>query len=115
MKLIVLLGMLLVCAWASANIKPLKSDPTQPKVTDVKTAKGVDRQSANITWQLQAITLSEFQRNAIINGEVVQEGQRISQTTVVERIEVGRVVIRQNGRRTILSLDNADIKKPAGS
>jgi MSHA biogenesis protein MshK len=90
---------LLICAvGAPANALAL-SDPTRP--TDPTAYFGTG--SAARTWSLQSILFASDRRIAVINGERVQEGDRIGSARVV-RIRDSHVLLDTGERSLTLRL-----------
>ncbi|WP_111978324.1 hypothetical protein [Algibacillus agarilyticus] len=114
MKIILLTLLTFLSLALSAAIKPLKTDPTQPKVGYTLSERATST-VAPTSWVLQAINISAFGRNAIINGQVYSEGQRISASTIIEKIDFGLVKLNSQGKTRVLSLNNADIKKESNA
>lgn len=96
---------LLACAFAGSLLAPwvvaqekteAMSDPTRPLGYQAA-AKRVE------SWQLNSIFLSNQRKRAIINGQLVGVGDRVSGATVV-RIESGHVLLNTSKGEKLLRL-----------
>jgi hypothetical protein len=91
---------------AYAEILPLAADPMQPKIKGLvshSTAKRV-----NTIWSLQAVNIRETNKHAIINGQIVYEGQQLAKNVMVKQIRANRVVLNNQGKEQILKLALVD-------
>lgn len=81
----------------------LMADPTKPPAWLGKNIPTASQQSPAKNYQLQQILISEQRRLAIINGELVSEGQNIANARVV-KISFDKVVLRVGGQNKTLKL-----------
>lgn len=109
------LALFLLCLFSSAafaSIKALPADPTKPKVW----LKGVSGESNNESttttrWKLQAVSIGEGSKSAVISGKVVSEGQSLRSDVTVESIEPRKVVINNQGSLQTLKMKYLKIKQ----
>lgn len=88
-------------------------DPTKPFGFDVEPELIIQEQDVrqnNITWRLSGIRIAESDRSAILNGQVVREGDNISGARIVE-IKPAWVVIEHEKQRIRLELLDINIKQ----
>lgn len=78
------------------------ADPTRPPAWLGKSIQVAPQTSAK-SYQLQQILISEQRRLAIINGELVSEGQNFENARVV-KISFDKVVLRVSGKKKTLTL-----------
>lgn len=92
----VMAAALLVASTAAAQSL---SDPTRRPDAAASLASA----SGQSGWQLQSTQVSGRGRSAVINGQIVREGQRIADARVL-RIEHGQVILDVGGHRTTVSM-----------
>jgi len=112
------LGMLsLGCALnALAESPGALVDPTRPPgyVEPAVAAQVAAERSAVQTWSVSMIRVGAHQRFAIVNGELVREGDELGAARVV-RIGPRGVQLEQHGKRYEVAMAVADVKKKIGS
>jgi MSHA biogenesis protein MshK len=99
--LAVLLTWAALLSQAQAQAQP--QDPTQPPQTLVG-AVAIEKPS--ITLSLDSILIGDDRRVAVINGEVVGEGDSLADTRIV-RIGSDNVLVRRAGESARLELPSA--------
>ncbi len=104
-KFIALLSACLMNIGAAASAEPLV-DPTQPY--NARSASRVDGPHAAATLQLEAILHGSQRRLAIINGQLVHEGDRIA-NNLIESITPTSVRYSCQGQQHTLSLTSASL------
>ncbi|MEX2487896.1 MAG: general secretion pathway protein GspB [Pseudomonadales bacterium] len=86
-------------------------DPTRP--TDYTPSSAASTQtpklSGSMEWKLSAIRISPDMRKAIVNGRLVQEGERVGEATVAN-ISSGSVVLNYRGQEIKVNLVPQDVK-----
>ncbi len=98
----------------SANIPALAElagglvDPTRP--LDYVAGTG---ESAQTNLVLTSVMIMGNTRTAVINGERVEERQRVGGAEVIS-IRPGRVILRQGGHRQELKVHSGGVKKSPG-
>jgi MSHA biogenesis protein MshK len=97
-----LLMLMMSCVlWAARPV----TDPTYP----LSSAMGI--QSTGGRWVLSSILISPTRKIAIINGQVLQRGDKI-ETFRIQAIEPHRVVLRNETDQKILALLPQSVKRP---
>jgi len=94
-----LIPLLLSMLWLNTAI----ADPTRPPAWLGNSIQAAPQQSAGQSYLLQQILVSEQRRLAIINGELVSEGQSIQNARVVN-ISFDKVVLRVGSKKKTLTL-----------
>lgn len=86
-------------------------DPTRPP--DFLYAQPVVIPREVAEFEVIGIKYSESQRSAIVNGQVVSEGQPLG-PAVVKRIDASQVVLDYEGEEVIVELVRRSVKQPVG-
>jgi len=91
-------------------------DPTRPPgyVEPAMAARIAAESSAVQAWSVSMIRVGAERPFAIVNGELVHEGDRLGQARVV-RIGARTVQLERNGARFRITISVADVKKKTGS
>lgn len=88
-------------------------DPTRPYLYDVAppiTPQGKGKEE----WRLSGVQIRPHSKSAILNGKLVQVGDRIGAASVVN-IEPWQVTLTEEYRHVIVKLLSADVKVKVGS
>lgn len=101
---IALSGALVLPALAAEN------DPTRP--IDYKPATRAVGNVSGLT--LQSLLIAQQRKHAVINGQRVKEGDRVSGAKVLQITAEG-VVVEHSGKRRTLKLNTVDIKRARGN
>jgi MSHA biogenesis protein MshK len=100
----------LVAFVVQVQVQAQSSDPTKP-LNFVATAGGVAG-SAQETIKLTSILMSSERKIAIINGQVLQEGQTLKGVGAqVKKIDADAVTLQQNGKVWRVPLNSTVIRK----
>lgn len=110
-----LLTAVLVIAGLGFGSSAYASDPTRPPAW-MQQAPSVVPAVSQANFNLQQVLVRDDQRLAVINGELLREGQRISGAQVIE-IKAAEVVLKTSQKRFVVSLLNNTrvIRETAGS
>lgn len=100
MKLLMLLGV-----FGSVVAGPVLAleDPTRPSGFNAPTAEAPKPQA---NFSLDSIMIGDGKRLAVINGQMVREGQSLEQARVV-KVTPDRVVLSVNGQQRVLRWNTA--------
>jgi hypothetical protein len=102
-----LIGLLVVPLRADDVLR----DPTRPPQS-VEAAKVVPPEGGS--WQVSSILFSSLRRVATVNGQVVQEGDRVDGARVT-RIEAAVVYLQVGSRQVRIYTTFGKIKRPVNS
>jgi len=105
------------CAFgAPAQTEAVLVDPTRPPgyVEPAIAAQVAAEQSEVRTWSVSMIRVGARQRLAIVNGELVREGDQIGGVRVL-KIEPRTVQLERRGKRYEVAMTVAGVKEPADS
>lgn len=83
-------------------------DPTRPPM--VLRSPGVEQKSPATELKLDTVLVSPGRRVAVINGNVLREGDEVGGATI-EQIDLQGVVINRGGQQVTLRLGLGEIKK----
>jgi len=91
-------------------------DPTRPPgyVEPAAAAQAVAETALVKSWSVSMIRVGERRRFAIVNGELVREGDKIGEARVLE-IRPRGVQLERHGKRFRIMFSVADVKKKIGS
>ncbi|MGI5310583.1 hypothetical protein [Rheinheimera sp. WS51] len=105
MKILLSFSLLLICFSCNA-------DPTQPAAGWGKHANALVQKNTAVDQSLKVQLIKKNGSGwlAIIDGNLVREGQSLANYKVLE-INAKQVVIERNGNRQILNLHNTAIKQ----
>lgn len=101
-----LLGSVFTLAHAEQSIK---KDPTRPALSNINPSAS-SKAPKKPNWRLQAVTYSENQQLAIINGKSYQAGQWLNKEAKLSQIFPDAVVILVGNKTQTLSLRANKIK-----
>lgn len=85
-------------------------DPTRPPQVAVASPAG--EESSMVPWKLSMIKVTNGKYLALINGQIVSQGDRIG-GAVVKRIGATGVAITEADEDMVLSLGSHDFKVPS--
>jgi MSHA biogenesis protein MshK len=107
----ILLAWLILGAWQIASADALP-DPTRPSI-DLGSGSAVDVApvEAATSHGLQSIIISPQHRAAIINGQMVQQGDKFGDATLLEVREGSVVLQNARGQRVMELFPKVSIKK----
>lgn len=104
----VLLGLLLGTVGSVAGANETLFDPTRPSGASANSPPAAFEELGGL--QLHATRIAPGKRTVVINGVVVEQGQRIGSAQVLG-IEHGQVELDVEGRQRILRLLPNEVKK----
>lgn len=110
-----LIALLITCFTMSASGLSMGAelpDPTRPYLYDV--APPVSQEKGKEEWHLSGVQIRPGSKSAILNGKVVQVGDRIGAASVVN-IEPWQVTLTEDYRHIVIKLLAADVKVKAGA
>ena len=109
-KLVLLVIILAVpVAMAQSEILP---DPTRPAQYQ-ETLSVQEMPQSELEWNLTAIRISDTDRSAIVNGQIVRPGQIIGQAKLAE-IRADEVILEHDNRKIAVKLiKKLSLRKPS--
>lgn len=99
---------------ATSGFAQVLTDPTRP--AEFQTALVIQELPEELVdWKVTAIRISAKDRTAIVNGDIVREGQTIGPATILE-IQTTQVILDYDNRKVAVRLfSDVDMRKPATS
>lgn len=106
-KILVLTAYLILVS--SGGFAEALPDPTRPYGYGAEIA--VEQiPNDKVLWRLSGIRIKEDKRNAILNGKLVKEGDKLDGAVVME-IKPSEVTLQQEDKRLVVKLLLSNIKK----
>lgn len=86
-------------------------DPTRPRI-GVETSPAERKAVARPVWTLESTLVADDRRVAVINGELVSEGESVGGARVIEIRELDVLVQTPRGRMTLRLLPDVVKERP---
>lgn len=94
---------------AQSEILP---DPTRPAQYE-ETLSMQEMPQSELEWNLTAIRISDSDRSAIVNGQIVRAGQNVGRAKLVD-IQPDQVVLEHDNRKfSVKLIKKLDLRKPS--